>query len=539
MSWWRKITGLVSGLIKRPVVRDRIRTVFASSARGVGRDGRLILDRSYDSTKSGRFTHISNESSDPTPSESELTTARERSLELERNDSLAFAAIQTLTLNTVTHKIRPQSTAYGDDMRFIAPRLRPFALNESQMETFRAQIESSWLAYQHEVDATGQMPWEVWVQLVARTRPSQGGVLVHKIAKPLEGGRKFRTAYELIEMGDIGTPADLMQDDSVVNGIRYDSFGAPVEYYVKTGSTPWSKLVDYKTLPARDVYHLFRPLRPGQKQAMPDLDCTLQAVKDRKDLADATIIKAQNSASITAVMQTANPGALEQDWSTGDQEIQGLSTYETVDVNKGQITVLPRGDSITEFKSDHPSTAFEPFMAGIKGDIARGIGISYLSLTRDVRGANFSTMKGTMLQDRLTYHADRILLKGLLNWIYANHVEEAVLSGWAEARHFAERRSVYVSASWAFAPWGMVEPVKEIDAAITAIDANLASQAAWASAEGEDAEEIIDSNLRLKKYLKDNMAAMGLENEPAKKPDEEPAPDDEPEQEEEPDAEEE
>jgi len=511
MGLIRKIRSLFSG---KPW-RDR-RVVVFGSKHEIGKDGRIVFDRSYEAGSTGRMRWMDGTEMSPTPSESDLREVRGRTLELERNDSIAMAAVETKASNIATHRVRPQSMAYGDDPVTVAPRDRDVFLSEERMEVFRSQIEASWAAYSGEVDATGAMPWEAFAWLAARTRISQGEVFVHKVSVPLDNGRRFRTAYEMIEPGRVSTPHGMFSDPSVIGGIKHDAFGRPVEYYVWPSSSRTTFASDsYKTIPARDIYHLHRPLRPGQRRALPDLSCVLQSVKDRKDLADATIIKAQNSAAITAIIHTQDPGALEADWSTKTVREGGTSgvTYETVPIQKGQLMLMPHTDNVSEFKSDHPTNAFEPFMQGIKGDIARGVGISYLSLTRDVSGANFSTMKGVMLQDRLTYQAERLLLRGLLSWIYANHCDEAVLSGWVDAPCYARRRSAYIRVAWQFAPWGMVEPVKEINGAVLAINNNLASRASWAQSEGEDAEEIIDSNLRLEKYERERRDVMGLPKE--------------------------
>ena len=485
-----------------PLIRDKIRYVLPPV--------QTQKRNAWDAAGCGRMQYINGDETDATPGESDLATMRERSSHLERNDSLCFAAIETKVYNTITHKVRPQSIAYGDDPETLPPKYRGTMIPEEAAELYRQQVEAAWLVNAEKIAANG-MSFESFCALAYRTMLSRGEVLVHKVSEDDEE-REFRTAYELIDGSRLATPHALINDADVDSGIRFDKYGRPVEYYIrKSSSGIMLSRDDYETLPAADIRHLFKRMRPGQKRGIPDLAVCMQAAKDRKDLADAAIIKMQNSAALTAVMKTGKPGDLESDMATGDVLDAEGNTVNTLEIQKGMLQILPYSDDIHEFKSDYPSAAYQPFMSGVKMDIARGVGISYLSLVRDATGANFSTMKATFLQDRLTYLFDRnYIRRELLDWIWANHCDECVLAGYVVAPQYKARRNVYVRASWQFGPWGMIEPTKEVEGAISAIGANLASHAQWAHAEGEDAEDIIDSNLRLEKYEVDRREEMGL-----------------------------
>lgn len=504
MSVWKRIKRMFAP----PMFRDRVKYVIGPH--GVDKSGRLQMEgrSAWDAADFGRLRYINGDEVAATPGEEELRTMRERSTHLERNDSLCFAAIETKVANTVTHKLRPQSLAYGDDPETLPPRYSKSIVPEEAAEVYRNQVEAAWLINAPHIAADG-MGFEQFAALAWRTVLSRGEVLVHRVTVE---GREFRTAYELIDCGRLSTPHSKINADDVTSGIRFGENGEPVEYFVKKSTSSMGLTDDdYDIFPAADIRHLFKRTRPGQKRGIPDLAVCLQSAKDRKDLADATIIKAQNSASITAIMSTSKPGDLESDLST-DTETIGSDTWEVLPIHKGQLQILPHGDNMYEFKSDYPSATYESFMVGVKADIARGVGISYLSLTRDASSANFSSMKGVLLQDRMTYQADRnYFRRELLDWIWENHCAECLLAGWATAPNFTARKALYTRVAWQFGPYGMIEPVKETEGFITAISANLASKAAVAQSEGEDIEEIIDSNLRTELYEKERRAEMGLE----------------------------
>lgn len=499
MSIWNKIR---SAFRREPLIRDKVRYVLPPV--------QTQKRNAWEAAGCGRMQYINGDEAAATPSESDLSEMRERASWLERNDSLCYAAIETKVYNTITHKVRPQSIAYGDDPETLPPKYRGTMIPEEAAELFRQQVEAAWLINAEKIAANG-MSFESFVALAHRARLSRGEILVHKVSVDDEE-REFKTAYELIDGSRLATPHDFISDPAVDSGIRFDKYGRPVEYYIRKASSGFMLTrSDYETLPAADIRHLFKRMRPGQRRGVPDLAVCMQSAKDRKDLADATIVKAQNSASLTAVMQTSKPGDLETDMATGDVLDKEGNTVNTLEIQKGTLQILPHGDQLYEFKSDYPSQTYEAFMMGVKSDLARGVGISYLSLARDAKGANFSTMKATFLQDRLTYLFDRNdTRRELLDWIWANHCDECILAGYAVAPNYQARRNVYTRVSWQFGPWGMIEPTKEVEGAISAIGANLASKAQWAHSEGEDAEDIIDSNLRLEKYETDRRKEMGL-----------------------------
>jgi len=75
--------------------------------------------------------------------------------------------------------------------------------------------------------------------------------------------------------------------------------------------------------------------------------------------------------------------------SSGDNPQQEIST-ETL-YNGNIIPKLKPGEAIQSFKNEHPTGAFEPFIATILGEIARGIGLppEAMMLTTGAAGTEF------------------------------------------------------------------------------------------------------------------------------------------------------
>jgi capsid protein len=214
---------------------------------------------------------------------------------------------------------------------------------------------------------------------------------------------------------------------------------------------------------------------------------------------------------MTAIMSTESPGDVEEEFKHDTDEVLEDKTWTTITMPSGQIMFVPQSDTFHEFKSDHPSQTYESFVKGVKGDVAIGQLMSYLSLTRDGTGVNYSSMRGLYLQDRMVFKFDRSYLKRrFLQWVWGAFCDECVLAGWAEAPFYTLRRHAYTRVSWQFGPWGWVDPVKEVTAKILAKDANIQSHAEIVEAEGGNVEDVIDANIRAEKYEKDAREAAGL-----------------------------
>jgi len=450
-----------------------------------------------------------------TPSETELETLRNRIRHQVRSNALAAAGAETRAINIVTHKLQPQSQVRADDPDRIAPRFRGAVITEEMAERFRAQVEAAWPIFAKWADPTGELEMEDLTYIAGRgTFAVDGEMLMHKFGLPVDGERQFHLAFEPVEVDRLKTPGRLASDPKVKRGVQVDGNGKPVLFHIlKTHPAEgWGFLAsDYYEIPGADIRHLFRHKRPSQRRGVPDAATVLQSMRDYKDLQDATVLKAQHSASMTAIMTTESPGDVETEFKHDESEDKEDKTWNTVTMPTGQLMLVPPTDQIHEFKSDHPSQTYESFVKGVKGDAAVGQQMSRLSLTKEGEGVNYSSMRGLYLQDRMVFLFDRSLLKRRwLQWAWECFCDECVLAGWAEAPFYMARRHAYTRVSWQFGPWGWVDPVKEVTAHALAVEKNIKSLPEVVQSEGGDMEDVIRANLRAEKFELEERERLGL-----------------------------
>ncbi len=478
-------------------------------------DGKTITLRTgaFDAASSSRLNWMPGGLTDPTPDAGDIETMRNRLRQQIRNNPLARAAIEVPVQNVVTHKCRPQFRVRADDPNTIAPRFKGLEITEEMARRAAVQFEAAWPIFAKHVDPGNRLQIEDLAFLLFRAFKTDGEVLLHRTVAPLTGGRQFQTAFEVIEIDRLRTPSDKHTDASIDNGIELDENGAPVAYWImKTHpASSWSyESSNFRRIPAEEIRHLYRMDRPGQTRAQPPGAVVLQGLRDLKDLQDATILKAQHSASHTAVAETRNPEAAAGDYGAEEEEKEDV-TYTEIPIITGKLNLLPIGEKFYEFKSDHPTATYESFTKGCKRDIGAGVGISGLALTRDGSDVNYSSMRGLYLGDRMGYLIDRAFLKRHgLDWVTDSYADEAVLAGWVEAPYYVERRDSYTATTWHFGAWGWVDPTKEVAAEVAAVAGNIKTLDEVVQAEGGDAEEVIDANLRAEAYLQKRRKELGL-----------------------------
>jgi lambda family phage portal protein len=134
-------------------------------------------------------------------------------------------------------------------------------------------------------------------------------------------------------------------------------------------------------------------------------------------------------------------------------------------------------------------------------------GLPYELLLKDFSKTNYSSARAALLEARRWFMFLRAwFAQEFCQEIYALVLEEAYLAGEFTAPHFYKFQDEYCRAQWIGGGWGWVDPVKEIGAAIAAIDAGLSTYADELAGQGKDWEDVFEQLVQEKEYA----AALGL-----------------------------
>lgn len=176
-------------------------------------------------------------------------------------------------------------------------------------------------------------------------------------------------------------------------------------------------------------------------------------------------------------------------------------------LDSGAFLQVPVGAKVGGFAPQRPATAYADFMSHIANEIAVGMNMPGLLVTKDFSKVNFSSARAALLEAWRHFHSRRKWLAGgWCNQVYALFLEEAANSGLIEAPDFYANKTAYCGAQWIGVGHLPIDPVKTANANKIKLETNQTTlQAVYAEA-GEDWEDQVAQIAREHAHL----AQLGL-----------------------------
>jgi lambda family phage portal protein len=146
---------------------------------------------------------------------------------------------------------------------------------------------------------------------------------------------------------------------------------------------------------------------------------------------------------------------------------------------------------VEQWNPQHPNSAFGVFCESILRCIARGAGVTYMTLTGDLSSANYSSLRAGQAPER---DAWRVLHQWMIPRLH-----DRVYRAWLPLALLAGRIAVdsrlsanYTAVTWKGRGWVSVDPLKDIQAWERKIRLGVGSRTKMLSEEGDDYEATID-----------------------------------------------
>lgn len=374
-----------------------------------------------------------------------LTTLRDRSRDLVRNNPYAARAVNVLAANMVGYGIK---TTIKTRNKKAAPKL-----------------QSAWVEWAEstQCDVLGQHDMYGLQELIARTIVESGEAIVRRVWRTQKDGLTVPMQLQVLEPDYIDTTKDgeIYNGNEILQGIEYDKQGHrvaywlydthPGDFYSFARSSYTSKRHD-----AKDILHVYRVDRAGQVRGVPWFAPVILRLRDLDEYEDAQLVRQKIAACFAAFIH---------DMEAPDEGVGKDPEDLTERLEPGAIQRLPAGTNIT---LANPPTVqgYNEYMSTTLHAIAAGLGIPYESLTGDYKQVNFTSGK----MGRSEFHALldvwqwKMLVPQLCGGVFRWFLEAADLAGYqtqgANAKYVPPRRV-------------MVDPTREIPAQIRAIRGGL------------------------------------------------------------------
>jgi lambda family phage portal protein len=160
------------------------------------------------------------------------------------------------------------------------------------------------------------------------------------------------------------------------------------------------------------------------------------------------------------------------------------------DVQPGVLDEIPPGYDFKTFDPQHPNSNVSAFVKVMLRSVAAGLDVAYTTLANDLEGVNFSSIRAGLLEERDIWRGlQAFMVMHFCRPVFQGWLKSAMLSGALNLRTRDYER--LKEAKWMPRGWTWVDPLKDIQAAVMAINNGLGTRTKFDAENGEDFEEIV------------------------------------------------
>jgi len=406
-----------------------------------------------------------------------LRTMRSRSRDLERNDSHARGFGKALVRNVL-----------GSEG--IAFQSKVVESNGVPDKLANLRIEEAWYRWgiNRFCDVERKLTWREMQTMALRRAAYDGEVLLRWVR---ETANPYGISLRLIEADllDETHNANLENGGTIRMGVERNSIGQVTAYHLLNGhpgdTMPAPKNGNRRErVPAELIIHLFLPERPGQSRGWPWLTAAIRDLWMLGGYKEAELVAARVSAAkagfITKTFPDGMPYPEEED-----------GTGKTMEVEPGIIEELPMGSQFTPWDPTHPNTAFGDFVKSALRSVATGMGVSYNTLSSDLEGVNYSSIRAGLLDEREEWlQIQSWLIDHLCRPVFRKWIEVCLLGGAIKLP--PEKLEKFTADTWRGRRWQWVDPEKDVRAGLLAVEGGLKSRRQIVAESGGDIEETLE-----------------------------------------------
>jgi lambda family phage portal protein len=381
-------------------------------------------------------------------------------------------------------------------------------------------IEQAWQEWGKKGNCTicKRHNWRGVRRLTVRSTIRDGNFIARRIVGKA-AKNKFGFALQLWEIDHL----DLLKfqvagrgQNEIRFGIEFDHDQAPVAYWLKARH-PGDFMGDgyggllSRRFEASEIYHVSLPDRAEQSIGYPWIVSAITRLRQLGAFEEAAVIAARLGASKAAFLTKNDQGGGVGAW-LGPTDANGRAM---TDIQPGTMEELPTNWGIQSADWQYPNVETGDFRKAMLRGVAAGLGVSYTNIGNDLESVNFSSARVGLFEEREGWKELQIFFSDEM-WerVFADWLEAAIMSGAINLplSKFAKfNRPVFKARRWA-----AIDPIKEIEAAKTAIALRVGSRRQYVEEQGGDIEETMHDNLADEELAAD----IGLSLAP---PDPEPA----------------
>lgn len=416
------------------------------------------------------------------------------------------------------------------------PDYKVLGLDESWAEEFQQEVEAKFtLAAESTncwMDASRTNTLTGLVRLAVGVYAASGEVLA-TVEWLRENPRPFRTAIQMVDIDRLGTPYEYAMDGFVRGGVRLDSRGAPLGYYIRKAHPAdydrGNDASDFKYIPTRkpwgrlQVLHIKEQFRAEQTRGVADMVAGLKELRITKRFRDITLQNAVVNAMFAASIESELPTEAVFSQLGGNNIGQGVAEYaaaylgavaqytggsRNMQIDGVKIPHLFPGTKLALHPAGNPGGVGQDFETSLLRYIASILGVSYEQLSKDFTKTNYSSARAAMTETwKFMQSRKRIVADRFASSLYQLWFEEVLNAGQLETMKFSKapnfyeglNSEAYCAAEWIGAARGQIDELKETQASVLKLKYCLSTHEAELSRLGKDWRAVYSQLAREKK----------------------------------------
>jgi lambda family phage portal protein len=408
---------------------------------------------------------------------------RARSRDMIRKNAWAFNGSEVFVSEAIGTGIKPQCQHPDPDVK-----------------AFLQKLWTQWTDY---CDSHGTSDFYGLQALAVRGMMEGGEVFVRVRYRRPSDGFKIPMQLQLLEAEHCPTTYNVVLDNGniVKAGIEFNQIGQRVAYWlypVHPGEyNPGVYNLVPVRVPAAQVYHLFRPIRPGQIRGEPWLSRALVRLYDYDQYTDADLTRKKVAALFAGFITEINP----DDPPVPEQRLPNVAGDGNFPIEEGisftglepgTLQKLRPGEDVKFADPAATGTGFKDFNTACLREIAAAIGVTYEQLTGDLTGVNYSSIRAGLLtfRRRIEQLQHAVIVFQFCRPVWQSFLESAVFAGEIKARLYARDQDQYLDVNWITQGWQWVDPQKELNAAKASVRSGFTSATKVIASQGYDVEDV-------------------------------------------------
>ncbi|MDR1516128.1 MAG: phage portal protein [Synergistaceae bacterium] len=304
-------------------------------------------------------------------------------------------------------------------------------------------------------------------------------------------GNPYDVRVLLIEADRVCDPARKDPSKDICQGVETGRNGEVTAYYicnqhpVYSGfySKPkkWKRVAAFGAKTGRpNILHIMESERAGQSRGIPMLAPIIEAAKHLGQYTEAELIAALVAGMFTVFISTETPDVPMGESAIPLDEQIDAGDESSIELGNGAVVGLRPNEKATIANPGRPYAGFESFVTSMCRQVGAALEIPYEILLKQFT-ASYSASRAALLEAWKMFKMRRSwFVSDFCQPIYEEVITEAVAKGRLDAPGFwsaPEIRKAWLKAEWYGPTQGQIDPLKEVNAAVTRVENGFSTRA--------------------------------------------------------------